>query len=194
MPVNSFDDYPMSWRPSLAGARGPLYRVLADLLAADIAAGRLLPGTKLPPQRELADFLDVNPSTVSKAFRLCAERGLLAASVGSGTYVASDAGSPGVRVCERREGVIDLGALVPAATPNELVCRRTEEVLRLPDAAELLSYGMPEGTLRHRSAGAAWLGSAPAPTRCCRRRVGRTPSWPPSRRSSRAATAWAATP
>ncbi len=160
MPVNSFDDYPMSWRPSLAGARGPLYRALADLLAADIAAGRLLPGTKLPPQRELADFLDVNPSTVSKAFKLCAERGLVAASVGSGTYVASDAGSPGVRVCERREGVIDLGALVPAATPNELVCRRAEEVLRLPDAVELLSYGMPEGTLRHRAAGATWLGLA----------------------------------
>lgn len=160
MPMNSFDDYPMSWRPSLAGASGPVYRALADLLASDIAAGRLLPGTKLPPQRELADFLDVNPSTVSKAFKLCAERGLVAASVGSGTYVASDAGSPGVRVCERREGVIDLGALVPATAPNELVCRRTEGVLRLPDAAELLSYGMPEGALRHRTAGAAWLALA----------------------------------
>ena len=79
MPMNSFDDYPMSWRPSLAGASGPVYRALADLLASDIAAGRLLPGTKLPPQRELADFLDVNPSTVSKAFKLCAERGLVAA-------------------------------------------------------------------------------------------------------------------
>ena len=157
MPVNSFDDYPMSWRPSLAGARGPLYRALADLLAADIAAGTLRPGAKLPPQRELADFLDVNPSTVSKAFKLCAERGLVVGSVGSGTYVASDAGSPGVRVCERREGVVDLGALVPAEEPNGLVRARIEELLRLPDADGLLSYGMPEGSMRQRAAGVAWL-------------------------------------
>ena len=56
MPVNSFDDYPMSWRPSFAGVRGPLYRALADLLAADIAAGRLLPGTKLPPSASWPTF------------------------------------------------------------------------------------------------------------------------------------------
>ena len=90
MPVNSFDDYPMSWRPVLQRT-GPLSLELAAQLEADIKSGALLPGTRLPPQRELADFLDVNLSTVSRAFRLCTQKGLLSATVGSGTFVAYDA-------------------------------------------------------------------------------------------------------
>ena len=30
------------------------YRLIADALAADIAAGRLMPGDRLPPQRQFA--------------------------------------------------------------------------------------------------------------------------------------------
>ena len=68
MPFNRFDNYPMSWRPVLPKGNAPLYRLLAQQLEQDIASGNLLPGTKLPPQRELADFLDINLSTVSRAF------------------------------------------------------------------------------------------------------------------------------
>ena len=66
MPVNSFDDYPMSWRPVLQRT-GPLSLELAAQLEADIKSGALLPGTRLPPQRELADFLDVNLSKIGRA-------------------------------------------------------------------------------------------------------------------------------
>ncbi|EGO8777709.1 GntR family transcriptional regulator [Enterococcus faecalis] len=58
MSVNSFDDYSMSWRPKLKRNEAPLYINLANQLERDIASGDLRPGTKLPPQRELADFLD----------------------------------------------------------------------------------------------------------------------------------------
>ena len=58
MPVNSFDDYPMSWKPKKELLTAPKYRALADLLADDILTGKLSPHTKLPPQRELADYLD----------------------------------------------------------------------------------------------------------------------------------------
>ena len=68
MPINSFDDYPMSWRPTLDKSGRCLYQRLAAQLEADIQNGVLKPGTRLPPQRELADFLDVNVSTVAKAF------------------------------------------------------------------------------------------------------------------------------
>ncbi|MGN1172054.1 MAG: GntR family transcriptional regulator, partial [Lachnospiraceae bacterium] len=58
MPVNSFDNYPMSWKPIIdRNSKTPLYIALADTLKKDILEGRLAPGTKLPPQRELADFL-----------------------------------------------------------------------------------------------------------------------------------------
>ena len=77
MPFNRFDNYPMSWRPVLPKGNAPLYRLLAQQLEQDIASGKLLPGTQLPPQRELADFLDINLSTVSRAFKLCMGKGLL---------------------------------------------------------------------------------------------------------------------
>ena len=71
MPYNSFDDYPMSWRPVLKKEKGtPLYLTLASKLENDIASGILKSGTKLPPQRELADFLDINLSTVARAFKI----------------------------------------------------------------------------------------------------------------------------
>ena len=82
MPFNSFDDYPMSWRPGRAELYAPIYQSLADLLEQDIHSGALPAGTKLPPQRELADFLDLNPSTVTKAYKLCEVRGLVHAVVG----------------------------------------------------------------------------------------------------------------
>ncbi|WP_287769353.1 GntR family transcriptional regulator [Megasphaera sp.] len=68
VPVNSFETYPMSWRPSrrdLEQQNIPFYKALAAQLIEAIEKGSVLPGTKLPPQRELADFLDVNVSTVS---------------------------------------------------------------------------------------------------------------------------------
>ena len=48
MPINSFDDYPMTWSPARAGLHPPLYRALAAQLERDILSGRLPPHTKLP--------------------------------------------------------------------------------------------------------------------------------------------------
>lgn len=59
MPINSFDNYPMSWKPSIDKTQKPIYKVLARQLYQDILNGVLLPGTRLPSQRELADFLDL---------------------------------------------------------------------------------------------------------------------------------------
>lgn len=70
VPINSFEDYPMTWKPTLNREDRPIYQALAVQLECDIIEGRLVPGTKLPPQRELADYLDVNLSTISKAFKV----------------------------------------------------------------------------------------------------------------------------
>nr|WP_303874672.1 GntR family transcriptional regulator [Tepidanaerobacter acetatoxydans] len=71
MPYKSFDNYPLSWKPNLDRNSRSLYKTLARQLEEDIANGTLRPGTKLPPQRELADYLDLNVSTISKAFNGC---------------------------------------------------------------------------------------------------------------------------
>lgn len=158
MSVNSFENYPMSWKPDLSNIRGPKYIALAELLEDDIKSGKLKAGTKLPPQRELADFLDLNLSTISKVYKLCEQKGLLSASVGSGTYVSSDADAETVLLCGKEDShIIEMGAIVPFVTSNLKVRQYTESLMKKPDALNLFSYGIPEGTKRQRKAGVTWL-------------------------------------
>ena len=158
MPVNSFDNYPMSWKPDLSKITGPKYIALAEQLENDIKSGKLKAGTKLPPQRELADFLDLNLSTISKVYKLCGQKGLLSASVGNGTYVSSDAAADPVLLCGKEDShIIEMGAIVPFVTSNSKVKQYTESLMKRPDALSLFSYGSPEGTKRQREAGVTWL-------------------------------------
>lgn len=141
MPVNSFENYPMSWKPNLDKTTRSLYLTLAKQLEADIQNGILLPGTKLPPQRELADYLDVNVSTVSKAFKQCELKGLLSATVGSGTFVSYDALYSGnLMVGHRRETIINMGPTSPEQSGNELLLKMAQELLNEPQAKRLFSY------------------------------------------------------
>ena len=41
MPVNSFEDYPMSWRPQKSRLEKPYYISIAASLEADILSGKL---------------------------------------------------------------------------------------------------------------------------------------------------------
>ena len=158
MPVNSFDNYPMSWKPDLSKMTAPKYIALAELLKEDIKNGKLKPGTKLLPQRELADFLDLNLSTISKAYKLCEQKGLILASVGNGTYVSSDANAEPVLLCGKEDSrIIEMGAIVPFVTSNSKVKQYTENLMKKPDALNLFSYGALEGTKRQREAGVTWL-------------------------------------
>ncbi|MYZ48071.1 PLP-dependent aminotransferase family protein [Propylenella binzhouense] len=76
-----------TWCPDLSAGTGPLYVRLADLIERDIDSGRLTAGAKLPPQRNLAFDLGVTIGTVSRAYALAHERGLVSGEVGRGTYV-----------------------------------------------------------------------------------------------------------
>jgi len=158
MPINSFDDYPMSWKPNLSETTPPIYLALVKLLENDIKKGVLKPGTKLPPQRELADYLDINLSTISRAFKICEQKGLLSASVGNGTYVSSDATADKIFICgTERPQIIEMGGLYPHVEANRKVKLYTEKLLKKSDALKLFSYTEPDGTERHRNAGVAWF-------------------------------------
>ncbi|RIL03435.1 MAG: hypothetical protein DCC71_15290, partial [Proteobacteria bacterium] len=67
--------------------RHPVYRQLADHLTALIAEGRLAPGERLPPSRELAAALGLSRNTVTRAYDWLVETGHLGAHVGRGTFV-----------------------------------------------------------------------------------------------------------
>ncbi len=142
MPINSFEHYPMSWKPSIDRTRKPIYKTLAQQLQQDIVSGVLLPGTKLPPQRELADFLDLNVSTVSKAIKTCELKGLLSAAVGSGTFVSYDAVSNAYLLEDTQpQHLIEMGATMPDSHSYEPLAAQLRSMLQEPDYAQWFGYG-----------------------------------------------------
>ena len=64
-----------------------LWRQVADGIERGIADGRFATGEKLPGEMEIAETYRVNRHTVRRALATLAERGLVRAERGSGTYV-----------------------------------------------------------------------------------------------------------
>ena len=67
----------------------PVYRQIYERLREQVLAGALPEGTRLPPERSLAERLAVNRSTVVHAYRDLAADGLIEQRVGSGSRVAT---------------------------------------------------------------------------------------------------------
>jgi 2-aminoadipate transaminase len=78
------------------GSIVPIYRQIYERLREQILAGALPEGTRLPPERTLAERLEVNRSTVVHAYRDLVADGLIEQRVGSGSRVAATlrAGQP----------------------------------------------------------------------------------------------------
>lgn len=107
-----------NWIPNLSDGTGPLYIRLADQIEAAILDGTLPASAKLPPQRNLAFDLGVTIGTISRAYALIHERGLVSGEVGRGTYVnASQTPSPSAKL---ERAVASLGGTRPTSeTPNK---------------------------------------------------------------------------
>lgn len=157
MPVNSFDDFVLTWKPDKQELGAPIYRSLAELMEADIKSGKLLANTKLPPQRELADFLDLNLSTITKAYKICEMKGLIHAMVGSGTFVSPNANSSSSIVNQDDTSVADMGMVLPFFEHNKRIKDIAKEVLKKPLSEKLFEYSNPLGSYSQRSVGTKWV-------------------------------------
>lgn len=144
-----------------------LYEQVADRLQEQIANGALKPGDRLPSIRKLKQQLSVSFSTVTEAYRLLEDRGLIAARPQSGYYVKSTAlqhhlepslTEPYARVCEIQTslsfklfsdildpGIIQLGAAIPSTEhlPVAHLNRLMAKVLR--EHPEAHTYNVPAG-------------------------------------------------
>jgi DNA-binding GntR family transcriptional regulator len=67
----------------------PLYLRVYRLIADEIASGNLGPGDRLPSERDLTERLGVSRATVRRALGELAEDGLVEASAGRGSFVAT---------------------------------------------------------------------------------------------------------
>jgi DNA-binding transcriptional MocR family regulator len=149
------------WSPELEPFPGPRYRALVEALAQDIADGRLAAGTRLPPQRHLAYRLGVTVGTVSRAYALAAERGLVSGEVGRGTFVRRRS-EPTGRTNPVSDGAGDLIKLTVNAPPDPgygaIVAERLAELVGQPAAtADLWAYTPKPGFPEHRAAAAHWI-------------------------------------
>lgn len=92
----------------------PLYVQISELLIRDIAAGRLIEGERLPPERDMAAELGISIGTLRKSLADLTEKGLLERVQGSGNYIRQSATNESVYAMFRLE--LLTGGGLPKAT------------------------------------------------------------------------------
>lgn len=146
------------WVPKLKKGQGPVYKLIADAIAADIAIGRLTAEQRLPAQRALADALGIDFTTVARAYAEAHKRGLVDSTVGRGTFVCGKRALAIPRAVATRPQV-DLSMNMPPEpfTPDLLRQMRASMAAIGDDMPGLLRYQDFGGASADRAAGALWL-------------------------------------
>ncbi|MBY0239036.1 MAG: PLP-dependent aminotransferase family protein [Burkholderiaceae bacterium] len=152
--LTTMQDAPSAiWLPRLAGNKGPRFLQIADALQAAMADGVLKPGDRLPPQRQLAAQLEVDLTTVTRAYDEARRRNLLEGRGARGTYVAA----PKVELT----AVLDLSMNTPPPPDgvdfDDLLKQGLAQVLMGANNELLMTYHLAGGSDADRRAGARWL-------------------------------------
>ena len=141
---------------------GPVYLAIRDALSDAIQSGRLGPGRRLPSHRMMATHLGVSVGTVTRAYRLALEQGLISGEIGRGTFVSHYVPGP-LRVVDYhrdRAGLVDLFQNLPVRV-SETEQNAWSEVLGAlrgeTDIAEMVRAPWSEVSRRHRRAAGAWV-------------------------------------
>lgn len=143
----------MLWTPVLQEDGGTVSGRLLAALRRDIEEGRLPPGTRLPPHRDLAHRLGIGIGTVTSVYGEAARQGLLTATVGRGSFVAD---IPSMQ--RGHDGPIDLARnLPPLASTQRRFAATLARLAKRPDLNAYLDYAPPAGLDAHRHIAAGWL-------------------------------------
>ncbi len=145
------------WMPNVSRFTARKQLALVDALREDIRSGQLVPGAKLPTQRDLARSTGVAVGTIARAYRDASTEGLIRSTVGRGSFVAhqsetflqaTNAAGQG-RILEFR---LDhpISALNPPLGP--VLAQISAE-----DSRHLLDYTSHKGNSIYRRAGVGWL-------------------------------------
>ena len=143
------------WIRRLSESRKPAYLLIPELIEEDLASGRLRPRDRLPGLRDLADELQLNYTTVARAYAQARKRGLLDSRAGSGTFVRGRTTTLPLSGGSSVEMTMNM-----PPEPAELAGRLRESAANLFSAADpyrLLRYQDFGGTAEDRAAGSQWL-------------------------------------
>jgi DNA-binding transcriptional MocR family regulator len=147
------------WRPRLIESARMKYLGIVEALEADVRSGRVARGERLPPQRAIAEALDVDLTTVTRAFNEARRRGLVEAQAGRGTFISEklDGNEP----AGLTHPLIDLSMNIPPQ-PSEADFRKIfpqgiASILGGPRGLLSLHYQESNGAEPDRYAAAGWL-------------------------------------
>jgi len=142
-----------TWLPRLAGNKGPRFLQIADAMQVAVANGSLKPGDRLPPQRQLAAQLEVDLTTITRAYDEARRRNLLEGRGARGTYVAA----PKVELTT----ILDLSMNTPPPPDgvdfDDMLKQGLSQVLMGADNDLLMNYHLGGGSDSDRKAAAQWL-------------------------------------
>jgi DNA-binding transcriptional MocR family regulator len=149
----TIDRRPETWLSRAKDGAGPVYLRVVAALETAVRNGELQPGDQLPTQRAAAQALGVDFTTITRAYALAKERGLLAGAVGRGTFVR--------RRGEDEAGMVDLSMNLPPPPRGISLAHAlrdtTRAVLERTDVATLMAYHPGAGSLGQRTAAGTWL-------------------------------------
>jgi DNA-binding transcriptional MocR family regulator len=138
------------WTPRLGDSADSPSERLMLALADDILSGRLPMGSRLPPQREVADALHIGLGSTTKAYAILERRGLIRTEKGRGCFVALKH--------SRSTGTVDLSVNTPPVMLSEPALAQTlMAISRQVDPALLSRYAPAAGHDEHRRQMAQWL-------------------------------------
>ena len=130
----------MSMQDAITGVA--LWRQVADGIERAIADGRFAAGEKLPGEIEIAETYRVNRHTVRRALAALAERGLVRAERGSGTYVEAPRLAYPLRSRTRFSEIVGAGGQEPRGqlieASDDVATREVARALGLKTGASLI--------------------------------------------------------
>ena len=148
---------------SQAAQRARVILAIADAVTRAIDRGELQNGVRLPTHRALAEALDVDVTTVTRAYTEMQRRGLAHARVGHGTFVLARLPTlrrrPGSRHLTDSSSIYRITSrrvLRPCPVLRDLA----DDVARELDSGVLLGRQIDIGMTSHRAAGASYLAVA----------------------------------
>lgn len=148
----------LSWiHPGMASSR---YKSLVDTFAANIRAGRLLPGTRLPTHRQLAATEGLALVTATRVYAELEAMGLVSGETGRGTFVRETALPPSLGIDQQNvaAGMTDLNFNYPSLPGQaELLRNALRQLASSGDLESLLRYQPHAGRLHERASVARHL-------------------------------------
>ena len=150
-----------SWKARIETDAKTKYLGIVEALEADIYSGYVKAGDRLPPQRAVAEALNVDLTTVTRAFNEARRRGLIDATIGRGSFVRHHVESKLISHISTARPLLDLSMNNPpqpeSAGLQQHIPQGIAQLISGADRILQLHYQDSAGNPHDRSAAAGWL-------------------------------------